>query len=148
MKKFITLATIILVFTTQSVRAEMDPKIKAIGTMALYGTVGGTLLGTASLAFGAKGRSVAIGASLGLYAGLLFGGYVVGTHALKSRGYQKADPENYYPDTESSPYETPGPGSNNEYMNPDNYEGSLDLAPLKKQEQGPVYFVQLLDYRF
>ncbi len=148
MKKFITTLSVILIFTTQSVRAEMDPKIKAIGTMAVYGTVGGTLLGTASLAFGAKGRSVAIGASLGLYAGLLFGAYVVGTHTLKSRGYQKADPENYYPDTQSSPYETPVPESNNEYQNPDNYEGSLDLTPLEKQKQGPVYFVQLLDFRF
>ena len=50
--------------------------------MALYGTIGGLLLGTASLAFHRDGRSISRGASLGLYTGLLFGGYVVGSHYI------------------------------------------------------------------
>ena len=70
--------------------------------MALYGTVGGALLGTASLAFGTSGRSIAKGASLGLYSGLLFGGYVVVSHAMnKRKAEQPQQPEqNYYPEAE------------------------------------------------
>ena len=57
-----------------------NPKVKTIGLNAVYGSVGGALLGVSSLAFGAKGRVVAKGASLGLYFGLAFGVYVVMTH--------------------------------------------------------------------
>lgn len=88
-----------------SVRAQMDPRIKALGMMALYGTVGGALLGTASLAFGTDGRSVAKGASLGLYAGIIFGSYIVISHAYAK--HQRENPqaqENYYPGVQS-PYE-------------------------------------------
>jgi hypothetical protein len=92
----------------------MDPKVKVVGATALYGTVGGALLGTASLAFGAKGRSVAIGASLGLYAGLLFGTYVVVTHSMKQKGYFQENPndplqrDNYYPNSEEATPYRPG----------------------------------------
>lgn len=58
----------------------IPPKAKVILTMAGYGAVGGALLGVASLAFDAKARAVAQGASLGLYAGFLFGGYIVISH--------------------------------------------------------------------
>ena len=57
--------------------------------MALYGTIGGFLLGTASLAFHKDGRSISRGASLGLYTGLLFGGYVVGSHYLTRQRSQQ-----------------------------------------------------------
>lgn len=147
MKNLFKIVILVCSLLTVSVRAEMDPKAKAVGTMALYGTVGGTLLGTASLAFGAKGRSIAIGASLGLYAGLIFGGYVVGTHALKSKGYFKEKPEDYYPDTNGSPYEEGGTM---------NYEGGeqpganldFDLAPKDFTTQGQVYYVEVLRYHF
>lgn len=87
--------------------SEVDPKITALGTMAVYGTVGGFLLGVASLAFGTSGRAVAQGSSLGLYAGLLFGGYVVGSHAMgKRRKGMEQEGEDYYPDTQESPYES------------------------------------------
>lgn len=104
---------IILVFAfgaSTPARAQLDVRIKALGAMALYGTVGGALLGTASLAFGADGRSVAKGASLGLYAGLIFGSYVVVSHAYKK--HQRENPkaqENYYPGVDS-PYEQGAPG--------------------------------------
>lgn len=90
---------------------ELDPRLKALGTMALYGTVGGVLLGTASLAFGTSGRSVAKGASLGLYAGLVFGSYVVITHAMKKRGQGQAPvpDQDYYPNS-GGPYENDGAG--------------------------------------
>ena len=90
----------------------MDPKVKAVATMAAYGTVSGALLGAASLAFGTKGRSVAIGASVGLYAGLLFGTYVIVTHQMKQKGYFEnppqttPNPDNYYPGADQvTPYQ-------------------------------------------
>lgn len=86
-------------------QAALDPKIKMVATMAGYGVVGGALLGTATLAFGAGGRSIAKGASLGLYAGLIFGGYILFNYEMKKRGYGQEKPEaDYYPES-SSPYE-------------------------------------------
>ena len=55
----------------------LDPKVKVMLASSGYGFAGGTLLGIASLAFGTRGRSVARGASLGLYGGILFGLYLV-----------------------------------------------------------------------
>jgi hypothetical protein len=66
--------------------------------------VGGALLGTATMAFGSGSRSIAKGASLGLYAGLLFGGYVILSYEMKKRGYNGESREDYYPDA-NSPYE-------------------------------------------
>lgn len=85
---------------------SIDPRTKAVLTMAAYGTAGGALLGTASLAFGTKGRAVAIGASLGLYAGLIFGSYIIINHRMQQ--YPPAGGD-YYPDTDQvSPYESGG----------------------------------------
>jgi len=73
--------------------------------MAGYGVVGGALLGTASMAFEAGPRAIARGASLGLYAGLLFGGYVILSYEMKKRGYgNESQQQDYYPDSRS-PYE-------------------------------------------
>ena len=60
-----------------------DAKSRALGSMALYGTIGGALLGTATLAFGNSARAIAQGASIGLYAGLIFGTYVVLSHGFQ-----------------------------------------------------------------
>jgi hypothetical protein len=57
--------------------AGLPPKAKAFMIVCGYGTVGGALLGFASLAFGKKPRAIAQGASLGLYAGIIFGAYIV-----------------------------------------------------------------------
>ncbi len=108
LKSFIIILFLSL-FSINQAKAEMDPRAKAIGLMAVYGTVGGALLGTAALAFDAGGRSVAKGASLGLYAGLLFGSYVVLSYAYRKHQKQNPQPQdNYYPDTDS-PYENGGP---------------------------------------
>ena len=54
---------------------------KDFALMAVYGTMSGMIIGAASLAFVSrpltKLRSIAIGASLGLYVGLLLGGLVL-----------------------------------------------------------------------
>jgi hypothetical protein len=106
MKKiFISFFLICTVLVNHPANA-MDSKLAVISTMAGYGVVGGALLGTATLAFGGNGRSIAKGASLGLYAGLLFGGYVIFSYEMKKRGYGGESKEDYYPDS-NSPYENP-----------------------------------------
>jgi len=58
-----------------------------------YGTAAGALLGVASLAFtddpGSKMNNIARGASLGLYAGIGFGLYVVNGASSTTNGYTK-----------------------------------------------------------
>jgi hypothetical protein len=81
-KPALILAIACLAMRSPSAQA-MDPKLKALGMVAMYGTIGGALLGTASLAFGTKPRAIFQGASLGLYAGLIFGTYIVVTHSSK-----------------------------------------------------------------
>jgi hypothetical protein len=77
-------------------RAELPPKAKAFLTMAGYGAGGGALLGAASMAFGSSVRAIPQGASLGLYAGILFGTYVLVSHHNKRFGSY---------DDNSSPYQ-------------------------------------------
>ena len=162
-KKIITsIFTFFLVFTSvNSVQAEVDPKIKALGTLAAYGTIGGALLGTASLAFGAGGRSVAKGASLGLYAGLLFGGYIVLTHQMrKNRGYENKSEENYYPDADdSSPYESSIDWGNGKTLVSQNSFAALEETSFYSNKKDhysgpsqkvdlPLYYMNLVHYTF
>ncbi len=72
----------------------MDPKAKAFLTVSAYGSAGGALLGVASMAFGTNSRAIAQGASLGLYAGILFGTYVIVSHHQRNnRGsYESTTP--------------------------------------------------------
>jgi len=86
---------ILFTFKPEVARAEMPAKPRAFLTIVGYGTVGGALLGAASTAFGTSGRAIAQGASLGLYAGILFGTYVLVSHHNKRYGTY---------DDRSSPY--------------------------------------------
>lgn len=70
----------------------LDSKTKAFIVMCTYGTVGGALLGFATMAFGTNSRAIAQGASLGLYAGIAFGSYVIFSHGKQSA------PGGYYED--------------------------------------------------
>lgn len=54
--------------------------------IAGYGAGGGALLGAASMAFGTSSRAVSQGASLGLYAGIIFGTFVLVSHHQKRLG--------------------------------------------------------------
>ena len=120
----------------------MDPKLKMMATMAGYGVVGGALLGTATLAFGAGGRSIAKGASLGLYAGLLFGGYILMNYELKKRGYGQEQKSDYYPEG-SSQYE-----DESSYVAPlESYE-LASFENKKDPKSDPLIFVNFLNYTF
>ncbi|GAB4019482.1 MAG: hypothetical protein Fur0010_21480 [Bdellovibrio sp.] len=155
-------ALVLCALPVSNAKAEMDPRMKALGSMALYGTVGGALLGTASLAFGTSGRSVAIGASLGLYAGLIFGSYVVISHAMRKNRQMNPQPqENYYPDT-TSPYEE---NHGEDYPPDEAFNRSWDLfeegqlaslgvtASLDQQiandfKENKIYYLELVRYQF
>ncbi|MGK5088411.1 hypothetical protein WDW86_12705 [Bdellovibrionota bacterium FG-2] len=53
----------------------LDQSVATVIKCGEYGIVGGTILGLASLSFSKKPRTVFIGSSLGLYAGILAGFY-------------------------------------------------------------------------
>lgn len=67
-------------------KAQPSGALQAFMLTTTYGVIAGTLTGLASLAFyenpGERTRNVAIGASLGLYMGILLGAYVVYVPAL------------------------------------------------------------------
>ncbi len=75
----------------QTPNAEISPKVKVVATMALYGVVGGALLGTASMAYGNTSRAIFQGASLGLYAGILFGSYVVISYKMRKERREREE---------------------------------------------------------
>ncbi len=82
----------ITLLTPKGARAEMPAKAKAFLTIVGYGTVSGALLGAASMAFGKSTRMMAQGASIGLYAGLIFGTYVLVSHNNRQSGnYDDSD---------------------------------------------------------
>lgn len=99
-----------LVFPANKAHA-LDPKVKAFLVVCGYGTVGGALLGFASLAFGTSSRAVAQGASLGLYAGIIFGTYVLTSYPGQGGAQPEPYPENYPPDPYApGGYPPPGGG--------------------------------------
>ena len=98
----ITLAVLLIISPLSDARAELPAKLRALITMSVYGTAGGTLLGLASLAFDAPGRSVAQGASIGLYAGIIFGSYIVTSHMIQTKQWGGSDDNSgYYPESPS-----------------------------------------------
>jgi hypothetical protein len=99
MKKLLTLFLAVTISTSilipSRAQADVPAKAKAFLTVSGYGATGGALLGLASMAFGTSSRAIAQGASLGLYAGILFGTYVLVSHHQKRYGSY---------DDSSSPY--------------------------------------------
>jgi hypothetical protein len=63
----------------------INPSGRLMITTASYGTACGAVLGAASMAYGTRIRAIAVGASLGLYAGLLFGGYILVSHSYLNK---------------------------------------------------------------
>ncbi len=146
MKKIIIASVVCftLLFSSASM-AAVDPKLKMVATMAGYGVVGGALLGTASLAFGAGGRSIAKGASLGLYAGLIFGGYIIFNYEMKKRGYGQEQEQNkdYYPDS-SSQYED----DQSSISLPIEEYRLAQFENKKDPKKDPLIFMNFLNYQF
>ena len=107
------LGVLLSLMSENSQAQVVDPRIKVISVITVYSIIGGTLLGLAAINFGAKKRSPFIGASLGLYSGVLFGSYLVIGHMYNTykRDNQVPDDNNYY-DTNSL-YEDTGSGGSN-----------------------------------
>lgn len=93
--------TLLLVSSIHNNAYALNPKVKVLLSTGAYGMIGGSLLGAATLAFGTSGRTVAQGASIGLWTGLLFGSYIILSHMAVENRAQEAVP--YAGD---SPYET------------------------------------------
>ena len=100
MRKLTSLILVLVVTLTvigaRDARADVPVKAKAFLTIVGYGAGGGALLGAASTAFGTSSRAIAQGASLGLYAGIIFGTDVLVSHHNKRDG-------NY--DDQNTPYQ-------------------------------------------
>ncbi len=109
MRKILFILLLATIITQPAHKAHaMDAKGKAFLIICGYGTVGGALLGFASMAFGSSSRAIAQGASLGLYAGIGFGAYVIASHQ-RSLNAPVEDP--VYQQQEPPPgYGAPGGG--------------------------------------
>ena len=161
-KGFICCVVLFASLTNIEASAAIDPKAKILGVMAGYGTCSGILLGAASMAFKSNGRAIFQGASIGLWAGLLFGGYVVVSHQLKqnsSLNYKQQEGE-YYPEDDStygdddsgaSEYES-GANERWRYRNFEMIDLRLQIDPLdrktKNAKQIPVFYMNLLTISF
>ncbi len=168
MRKSIYLIVVVMfLITSVGVKRAhaINPRVKILATMATYGTAGGALLGAASMAFKSNGRAVFQGASIGLWAGLLFGSYIVITHAVKTSQSSSPVPQDegdYYPDEEGpyedgeeddiGPYEGESPEARNrnpvlfdsEFIVSDNL--AHKLSP--KIKQGSSVYMNLLNVTF
>ena len=112
-KTFCTLLVVLFTFTMLKpnvARAEIPAKARAFMTIVGYGAASGAMLGAASMAFGNSSRSIAQGASLGLYAGIIFGTYVLVSHHNKRYGSY---------DDNSSPYRESSDIYSDEYNSDD-----------------------------
>ncbi len=110
------------------------PKVKAFLVVSGYGAAGGALLGLASMAFGGSGRAIAQGASLGLYAGMIFGAYILMTHNEYDPAYQ-----NY--DDYSRDYDA-------QFNTQQRYKDFEERYSLTSTREGVLMDVNFLNYRF
>ena len=118
---------ILVSFRPQEARAEVPVKAKAFLTMAGYGAGGGALLGFATMAFGNSSRAIAQGSSLGLYAGIIFGAYVLVSHYQKQVGTY---------DDNSSPYQESNDVYGDEY---NSQEGGGDADSGSNSKRGGFF---------
>jgi hypothetical protein len=153
-KTFCTLLIVLFTFMMakpNEARAELPVKAKAFLTICGYGAAGGALLGAASTAFGTSTRAIAQGASLGLYAGILFGSYVLISHHNKRYGSY---------DDNSSPYKDSNDIYGDEYQDgegggdsgQDDSKGGFFNRYQKLQEKTgektPPVYLNILQYNF
>jgi hypothetical protein len=152
-----TLFVVIFTFTLirpQEARAELPVKARAFLTIAGYGTAGGALLGAASMAFGTSARAIPQGASLGLYAGILFGTYVLVSHHNKRYGSydDNASPYGESSDIYGDEYQEDDGGSRNGRSSRgffDRFETMQDkFGDKKRGSQMPPLYLNLLNYQF
>lgn len=150
MKKLILSLTLIFAFMLPAKQAQaIDPKTKAFLIVCAYGTVGGALLGFASMAFGTNSRAIAQGASLGLYSGIIFGTYV-----LTSYNPNAPSPEYEYPEYDSAPrggFGGFGVPADEEFANPRRdleFQRDVRIFGNKKGGHLPPLYLNLVNFQF
>jgi hypothetical protein len=86
----------------QTTSSAPSGSLQAFLLTSTYGVLAGTLTGLASLAFyeepGDHGRNVAMGASIGLYVGLLLGAYIVYAPQMAAPSSESDDSDSDYED--------------------------------------------------
>lgn len=124
-------------------------------TIAGYGAASGALLGAASMAFGTSTRAIAQGASLGLYAGIIFGTYVLVSHHQRSRGYYDDDSSPYRSSSElynDSEYDSSEGGSDSVFKSGRGFfdrHQSIQSKFNHKQKSGiPPIYLNLVQFNF
>jgi hypothetical protein len=162
-KRFLTALSLTLCFglalAPRESQAQIPPKAQAFLMVSGYGAAGGALLGFASMAFGTSSRSIAQGASLGLYAGILFGTYVLVSHHQRrnSGSYDRSTPydaaDDYDDYGEDAGRDSPGGFFDSSYGG-FTLEGALAtsanyrMMETKKGTQLPPLTINLLNYSF
>lgn len=148
--------------TLSKAQAQLPPKAKAFLTIVGYGTAGGAILGAASTAFGTSSRAISQGASLGLYAGVLFGTYVMVSHHNKRYGSYDDNSSPYREGTDiySDEYKDDEGGASGEektrggffdrfeVMQEKFHNQSFSLGIKKRGGQMPPLQLNLLQYNF
>jgi hypothetical protein len=158
MKKILNLLVVFvlsMVFIAPKAQAELPPKMKAFLTVSAYGAGAGALLGTASMAFGNTGRAVAQGASLGLYAGILFGTYVLVSHHQKRYGdYEDSGTYQESKDIYGDGYDSEDGGSSGGESSEESIFNRIQTMQMKFGSQNnkggnlPPLYLNLLNYNF
>ncbi len=109
----VLIASFIIVSLAFPSKAKAEP-LKELIMSSAYGVLAGTLVGAATLAFterpGDNLRNIARGASLGLYAGILLGLYVI--YVVPESGEEEAEGD-VYPSESSIPIVYPILSDNN-----------------------------------
>ena len=151
---------ILLLFSSTNTSQAVNPKTSTIIFNSIYGTVGGALLGVASLAFGGRGKYVAKGASIGLYAGLAFGVYVVASHSYLSKMNMEGDEMPQDKEMGRSFFDFDGGGGGGEPQRRDErdrfepqfqyryFSPSSSIHPLRRSLSTPIFYLNLFHYQF
>jgi len=159
MRRFVTLCLVCLLtlmaMRPESAQAEVPAKARAFLTILGYGTAGGAILGAATMAFGTTSQAVFQGASLGLYAGIVFGSFVLISHHNKRTGNYEDNTSPYGESTDvyGEGYE-PGEGGSSEGEEPKGFFNRIQTMQQKfsdsKQKGGqmPPLYLNLIQYNF
>lgn len=152
MKKIFLMFVLIFTCITPQSYGDLDPRVKTVSTLALYGTVGGGLLGAATMAYGTSSRAIFKGASLGLYAGLLFGSYILLTHQYSQH---EDRPSETYPVDSGGPYQEEDGSGGGDYSSaleqrwqPEEIGQRWTQQHLKGKHLSPVFAFPLWHFRF
>lgn len=158
MKTIFSAFLIVLTFSLLSpnkAQAQIPVKAKAFLTIVGYGTAGGAILGAASMAFGTSTRAVAQGASLGLYAGIIFGTYVLVSHAQSRQGSYSDDSSPYKESSDiyGDEYNSEEGGENRDEKPRQGFFNRIEdvntkFAPKEKGGNFPPLYLNLFQYNF